>query len=206
MTQPAGRAARPPRAVTVIRPGALGDVLAVRRLIRQIALSFPTARRQLVAPGERGKFLCRHGWADRWFDADRSLFSWIHGESPDPPPPALAAVFSDSDVVIAFADFPGPAERHRFTARLRALAPATATVLLPPSQSPPGSSIPIAQWLLAPLRAVCPPPAAGTAAAGNSTTGDTAAGDETAREATAGDATAGNARAGEATGAEVTGG
>ncbi len=142
------------RKVLVLRPGALGDVLAARGVIRFVKDAFPGAEVNLIAPGERGAFLCRPGWADRWFDWERAAFAWLFSAGDNPPPPALRAVFAGCDWLLAYLE---PGEENgwaRFEERVRALAPAAALVLCP-SRPEAGLGEPIGEWLIRPAWAFC---------------------------------------------------
>ncbi|MCD8138412.1 MAG: hypothetical protein LUE17_01300 [Planctomycetaceae bacterium] len=133
--------------VVVIRPGALGDVLAVRSVIRFFKDAFPGVDITLLAPGERGRFLAREGWADRAFDYDRSAFAWLYTDGQDDPPAPLTAAFAGSDIILAYQDFADPAGQARFEARLDRLAPAAGKVYCP-SRPTGHHSAPIGEWLL----------------------------------------------------------
>lgn len=133
--------------VVLIRPGALGDVLAVRSTVRFFKDAFPAAEICLVAPGERGMFLCREGWADRAFDWDRSAFSWLFSPAEGEPPPVLRAVFGGSDIVVSYQDFTDPDDLSLFEERLHVLAPAAGKVYCP-SRPPAGQHVHINEWLL----------------------------------------------------------
>lgn len=151
--------------IVILRSGALGDVLAVRSVIRFFKDAFPRAEICLVAPGERGRFFERDGWADHAYDSDRAAFSWLHTDGASPPPAALRAVFSAADIVVSYLDFPDHADLHRFEECLTTLAPAAGTIFCP--SRPPDSlhgegdaghdhdhdhndhdAVPIDRWLL----------------------------------------------------------
>ncbi len=140
--------------VVVIRPGALGDVLAVRSVIRFLKDAFPGVNVTLLAPGERGRFLARDGWADRAFDYDRSAFAWLYSDGHDEPPAPLAAAFAGSDVILAYQDIADPAGQARFEERLDRLAPAAGKVYCP-SRPHGHHSAPIGEWLLQAATGFC---------------------------------------------------
>lgn len=127
--------------VVIIRPGALGDVLAVRGTIRLIRELFPAAEISLTAPGERGRLFQRPGWADYVHDWERAAFSWLFSHGREPAPPALHAVFSGCDWILSYTK----TVRH-LENRLNDLAPAAAKVFCP-SRPPEGKGMPIGDWL-----------------------------------------------------------
>lgn len=142
--------------VVLLRPGALGDVLALRPAVRFFREVFPHAQVCVVAPGERGAFFAREGWADRAFDWDRSAFSWLFSGGIDEPPTALRAVFSGSDIIVAYQDFSGEEEEQGFARCLDLLAPAAGKVYCPsrpPQDHDHGQ--PIGEWLLRAAIAFC---------------------------------------------------
>ncbi len=127
----------------ILRPGALGDVLVARGVVAMLRQTFPDVYINLAAPGERGRFVCRPGWADQWLDWDRAAFSWLFAEGDTPPPAALQAAFAGTDLILSYVDNAGPA----FQEKLRRLAPG-ASLLLSPSRPPPGEGKPVGEWLL----------------------------------------------------------
>lgn len=135
------------RDIVLLRPGALGDVLAARGVIRFFRETFPRARLTLVAPGERGRFFRRDGWADAVFDWDRAPFSWLFSDGRGEPSPELRAVFSGADVVAAYLEPPTSAGGPPVAANLAALAP-SARILLRPARPEPSSGMPIGRWLV----------------------------------------------------------
>lgn len=142
--------------VVIIRPGALGDVLAVRGVVRFFADAFPGCAVCLVAPGERGRFFCREGWADRAFDWERAAFSWMFTHGADDPPPALRAVFAGSDIVISYLDFADHEEMARYERNLERLVPAAGKVYCP-SRPPDGHhhGVRIGEWLRGAAKDFC---------------------------------------------------
>lgn len=129
--------------ILLLRPGALGDVLALHGPIRFLKQAFPGASVGLAAPGARGAFLRRPGLADTVIDWENRDCSWLFSSSGEPPP-ALADFFARADLVIAYfepgRDDDGPA------AAIRALAPGAA-VVFHASAPPDRSGIPIGEWL-----------------------------------------------------------
>jgi len=140
--------------IVVIRPGALGDVLAIRPTIRFFKDSFPRAEVCLVAPGERGRFFRRDGWADRTFDWDRGAFSWLFATGDDAPPPTLSAVFSGTSLIVAYDDFQDAESQEAFERRLDCLAPSAGKVFCP-SRPPKGHAQPLDEWLLTAALGFC---------------------------------------------------
>ncbi len=132
--------------VVILRPGALGDVLAVRSVIRFVKDSFPGAEICLAAPGERGALFNRPGWADRCFDWDRAAFSWLFSESAAPPPPALRAVFAGCNWLLSYVDAADGAAAAAFEERLDRVAPGAGKVFCP-SRPPAGHRESIGAWL-----------------------------------------------------------
>lgn len=132
----------------VLRPGALGDVLATRSLLRFCKLAAPDADVGLIAPGERGRFLCRPGFADRAFDWERRDLGWLFdAETTADPPAALTEFFRDARLVLAFL---GGKDTHSDAAlaeRLALLAPGADIVVRSPAP-PAGAETPIGRWLL----------------------------------------------------------
>ena len=141
------------RKVVILRPGALGDVLAVRGVIRFIKDAFPGVEVSLIAPGERGTFLCREGWADRVVDWERAAFSWLFSDGEQPPPPALRALFAGCDWLLCYVD-EGGSGVSTLEARLETLAPAAGKVFCP-SRPAPGHREGIGQWLARAAVAFC---------------------------------------------------
>jgi hypothetical protein len=138
--------------VVILRPGALGDVLAVRGVIRFVKDALPRAEIGLVAAGERGALLCREGWADRHYDWERAAFSWLFGDGTSPVPAALRAVFSGCDWILCYTD--SEDGWAGLEARLNTLSPASAKVFCP-SRPPAGHEQPIGKWLLQAPIAFC---------------------------------------------------
>ena len=130
--------------IVLLRPGALGDVLAVRGVIRFLKDAFPGIEICLVAPGERGMFFQRDGWADRIFDWDRTAFSWLFSDGGQAPPPALQAVFSEADLILSYM---GGDTTAVLEDRLKELVP-TAGAVFCPSAPLPGHEEGIGQWLV----------------------------------------------------------
>lgn len=140
--------------VVILRPGALGDVLAVRGVIRFLKDAFPDVSVCLVAPGERGTFLCREHWADRAFDWDRSAFTWLFSSGEQPPAAALRAVFAGCDLVVSYVDLGDDEREAAFRERLKTLSPSAGAVFCP-SRPPPGHGEGIGQWLVRAVAAFC---------------------------------------------------
>lgn len=133
--------------IIVIRPGALGDVLVTRGALRWLKTAFPAFDIDLLAPGERGAFLCRPGWADRAWDWERSAFSRLFSEDGGEPPGLLRDVFAGARLVTAFVDFRNDAGgAEHFSRRVREAAPSAAVQLSPPVP-PAGSDENILPWL-----------------------------------------------------------
>ncbi|MDR1520781.1 MAG: hypothetical protein LBU23_11685 [Planctomycetota bacterium] len=135
----------------LIRPGALGDVLAVRGVIRLLKDTFPKASLALAAPGERGRFLCRPGWADQAHDWESGAFSWLFSPGGTPPPPALEKVFAGCGWALAYVATGADAG---FPARLAELAPGAGILLAPPRPAG-GSREKIGARLLRPVLDYC---------------------------------------------------
>lgn len=142
------------RKVIILRPGALGDVLAARGVIKFFRTSFPDAEISLAAPGERGAFLRHDGWADRTYDWERAAFSWLFTDGGQPSPAALTAVFAGADLIVSNVDFPDAEDARRFEDRLKTLAPAAGAVFCP-SKPPPGHAEGIGQWLVRAAAGFC---------------------------------------------------
>lgn len=137
----------PMRKAIILRPGALGDVLAVRGVIRLFKELFPACALGLAAPGERGMFLRRAGWADAWLDWDSSAIAWLFSAAPSNPPETLAAQFAGCGVLCAFMESGGADEQERLRLRLDRLAPGAA-VLFCPSRPEAGCGEAIGEWLI----------------------------------------------------------
>lgn len=140
--------------VVILRPGALGDVLAVRGVVAFLRRVFPAVEIVLAAPGERGAFFRRPGWADRTLDWDRAAFSWLFADASSDPPPALSAAFSASDLLLSYVHFADSAARDDYEARLARLAPAASRVLCPPVP-PEHHRQPVGRWLVAAALGFC---------------------------------------------------
>lgn len=140
--------------MVILRPGALGDVLSVRGVIRFVKDCFPEAEVCLAAPGERGAFFRRDGWADRTFDWERAAFSWLFLDSGQDPPPALRAVFSGCDLIVSYVDAGAERDDSFLEAKCKAVAP-SASMIFCPSRPPKGHEEPIGEWLLRPVVAFC---------------------------------------------------
>ncbi len=133
--------------ILVLRPGALGDVLAVRGTLRFLRSAFPDAELCLIAPGERGALFQRAGWVDHWYDWDRSAFSWLFSEEGADVPPVLSAVFAGCDWILSYAGVDNDEHRqHHFESRIDALAP-NAAKLYCPALPPKEHAHPIGEWL-----------------------------------------------------------
>lgn len=140
--------------VVVIRPGALGDVLAVRSVLRFFRDMFPAVELTLAAPGERGRFFERVGLADRVFDWDRGAFAWLFADEESEPPVSLRAAFAGADIVVAYQDFSEENALEAFERRLDRLAPAAGKVFCP-SRPPEEHGQPIGEWLLRAAMGFC---------------------------------------------------
>ncbi|MDR1533475.1 MAG: glycosyltransferase family 9 protein [Planctomycetota bacterium] len=139
-----------PRKIVVVRSGALGDVLAIRGVIRLAREHYPGTELILLAPGERGRLFLRPGWADAVHDPERGVFSWLFSREAVSAPSALRAIFADCDCIWSYAGWPdGP------RLRLARLAPA-AGILLVPSRPPEGAKTGIGEWLLGRTGEFCP--------------------------------------------------
>ncbi len=78
----------------IIRPGALGDVLAARAVCGTWRAALPTGRIVLLAPGERGALLARPGLADLVLDLERAAFLPLFAAGAELDSPALAPLRS----------------------------------------------------------------------------------------------------------------
>ena len=136
--------------VVLLRPGALGDVLVLRGVIRFFKDTFPLKEVVLAAPGERGRFLCRPGWADRALDWERAMFSWLFSPGAEPPPPELVAALGDTDMFIAYVD----ADGESLSKRLSALAPG-ALAMFSTSRPPSRLHSPIGEWMVKSVANFC---------------------------------------------------
>ena len=132
--------------ILVLRPGALGDVLATRRLLAFLKMAWPKAALAFSAPGARGRFLARPGWADVFFAWERREVAWLFGDDNENPPRALADFFSGADLALAYFDAAPEADIHK---RLARLAPDAAIIVQPP-RPPEESGVAIFDWLLQP--------------------------------------------------------
>lgn len=129
--------------IAVIRPGALGDVLAARGVLRFLKDVFPGAELILAAPGERGRLFLRPGWADSVLDWDKADFAWLFSDGAEPPP-ALVSAFAGCGLILSYA---GMDEARRLRARLETLSPG-GRVLLSPAFPQAGRGEPIGEWLV----------------------------------------------------------
>lgn len=130
------------------RPGALGDVLAVRGAIRLAKTIFSDAEICILAPGERGELFRRARWADRVYDSERAVFSWLFSDGEASPSPALSAIFAGCDLFVSFA------MDHALEHRVAELCPAAATIYCP-SRPPEHHRQPIGEWLADAVLSFC---------------------------------------------------
>lgn len=135
------------RKAVILRPGALGDVLVARGVIRLFKELYPVCEVGLVAPGERGAFLCRPGWADAWLDWDSAAVAWLFSSGETPPPERMKTFFADCEAICAFMDWGDAAERAGVVRKLETLAP-RAAVLFRPSRPEAGRGEAIGEWLI----------------------------------------------------------
>lgn len=142
------------RKVVILRPGALGDVLAARGVVRLLKDSFPGVEVVFIAPGERGAFFCREGWADRCVDWERSAFSWLFSRERSEPPTVLRSLFAGCDLILAYTLPDADGGWEPLESRLAELAPVAGRVLCP-SRPTHGRREGIGQWLARAAVAFC---------------------------------------------------
>jgi len=90
----------------ILRPGALGDVLAARAPMGLLKARIPDCRITLLAPGDRGRLLQRPGLADAVFDLDRAESAWLFAPGALDPPHALRTLFQEIDTAVAYLEDP----------------------------------------------------------------------------------------------------
>lgn len=105
------------RRITVIRPGALGDVIVTRAVLGACRDRFSPSELVLVAPGERGRLLDGPQLADRVVDYDDAALAWIFSAADVPPPRRLREWVGGSDLVLAYMN----EDPARLSERLRRL-------------------------------------------------------------------------------------
>ncbi|MDR2390700.1 MAG: glycosyltransferase family 9 protein [Planctomycetota bacterium] len=142
------------RKIVILRPGALGDVLAVRGVVRFLRNVFPRLEIILAAPGEKGGLFRRPDWADAVQDWSRAAFSWLFSSEGGSPPPDLRIAFADCDWILAYV---GADPGEVFRSRLAELAPVAGALFSPahPEPAPGEAGEPIGIWLLRPVLACC---------------------------------------------------
>ncbi len=145
--------------VIILRPGALGDVLALRDLIACLRRNKPMRQIGLVAPGERGRFFFRQRWVDSWLDWERSEVSWLFNQTQQPPPSTLASFFDTTQLIVAFLAADTVKSDASTAQKLALLCPDAALRIAAPVP-PPDKIMPIGKWLVS---------AAGLADAGTET-------------------------------------
>ncbi|GEM_PF-1163207 len=136
--------------IVVVRPGALGDVIATRSLLNCARAAFPDACIALAAPGERGDFLARHGLADEFFDWESRDFSWLFTDSAENPPKRLEVFLGDATLALAFIGRPGGDFASLFQRRLHLLAP-KATITVAEAVPPATVDCSVYAWLCRPF-------------------------------------------------------
>ncbi len=144
--------------IVVLRPGALGDVLVARGVLRFLRLAFPRAAITLLAPGERGVLFKQAGWIDRLFDWDRAEYAGLFAENGGEnarTDARLRETFAGCGLLIAFVDRaadPGSA----FQKNIAELTPDARRLFAPPRPRPEDNGrIPMGEWLLGCVRGFC---------------------------------------------------
>jgi heptosyltransferase-2 len=130
----------------LLRPGALGDVIAARAAIGAVRAGAPDAEVLLLAPGGRGRLLERPGLADRVLDLDGAEAAWLFADTDEPPPPPLRGAAGDPAHAFAWLADPDGA-----TGRALARLGAGAVHVLPPRPEERGK-VHIHEHLARPVR------------------------------------------------------
>lgn len=136
--------------IVVMRPGALGDVIATRLLMSCVRSVFPDALRALAAPGERGGFLARHGLADDFLDWESRDLAWLFTASSEKPSERLSCFFGDASLILAFLGQRGDDFAETFQSRLRVLA-RDAAVVIAEAIPPADADCSVYEWLCRPF-------------------------------------------------------
>lgn len=128
--------------VTILRPGALGDVVVTRAALHVARHRLKPHELVLVAPGERGRLLCGPGLADRVVDYESSDMTWLFSDGSNQPPERLRTAIGGSEVVVAYlADSDGS-----IRARLRDLG--CAKVIIHPARPDESGATHVHQHLI----------------------------------------------------------
>ncbi len=135
--------------IVVIRPGALGDVLVARGLLRFLHLAFPEARLTLLAPGERGRLFAQFAWVDTVLDWESAECGWLFSHGEQAPGKRLTEAFADAGLVFSFVD-----ADDTFSARVRDLSPRAPHGRFP-ARPPDGTERPVGLWLLDAVTSFC---------------------------------------------------
>ncbi len=117
-----------PRNILILRPGALGDVIATRAPLACLRPAAPGCRLTLLASGSRGRLLRGPGLADTVFDLDRAEAAWLFSDAGSAPPPGLQAATGACRIGIAYLRDP----RNIVRRNLRALG--CETVVMHPAR------------------------------------------------------------------------
>lgn len=135
------------RNIVVVRPGALGDVLTTRGVLRFLRLTFPGARLRLLAPGERGRLFDHFGWVDEVLDWESAECGWLFSSGEAEPGARLRAAFDDVGLVISFVGDTRGNVDDNYKRRVAELAPHGAHGCFPARPDESGTT-PIGRWLL----------------------------------------------------------
>ncbi len=100
------------RRILILRPGALGDVIATRAPLARLRQHSPSREIVLCASGERGRLLARFRLADRALDTDRAGAAWFHSGGADPAPDWLEQAAGGADLAIAYLSDPDRSVRR----------------------------------------------------------------------------------------------
>ncbi len=136
--------------IVVIRPGALGDVIATRSLLGCARSLLPDAFVSLVAPGERGRFLFRHCLADDFLDWESREIAWLFTDSEEKAPPKLSGFFNNAALVLSFAGRQDGSAAAVFEKRLQLLAP-DAKIIGRDAIPPANTKCSVYDWLCLPF-------------------------------------------------------
>lgn len=136
--------------IVVMRPGALGDVIATRSLLSCVRAVSPDALIALAAPGERGGFLARHGLADAFLDWDSRDLAWLFTASGENPSERLRGFFGDASLILAFLGRRNADFSATFQSRLRRLAH-NAAIVVAEAIPPANAGYSVYEWLCRPF-------------------------------------------------------